>query len=404
MMVIVNNPGSWSAVYSPLLHAEWNGCTPTDLVFPFFIFIVGIAIPLAIPNQVFNTKNLIKIIIRSLRIICLGIFLNFFSKIYFLELNGIPLLLFRLLLTIIIGYALMGSYNEKWKMYVALFIFSLFMILAFGTEEFSNVRLPGVLQRIGIVYFFSSLVYLLSTIRTQIIIASVILLGYWATMTLIPVPGIGAANLERGTNFSAWIDHIVLGNHVYSATKTWDPEGLFSTLPAIAHGILGLYIGQLLLKENSKLEIVKKIISSGILFTFLGIIWSLVYPINKSLWSSSYVLYTAGLASLFLGFLYYCIDFKNFKKGLTPLVIWGVNPMIIFFLSGIIPRVLWMIEWENPEKASEKINLQRFLYHNCIEPYFGDPMLASLVGALTYTAILFGLLAVFYKNKLIFKV
>jgi predicted acyltransferase len=160
MMVIVNNPGSWSAVYSPLLHAEWNGCTPTDLVFPFFIFIVGIAIPLAIPNQVFNKKNLIKITIRSLRIICLGIFLNFFSTIYFLDLNGIPLLLFRLLLTILIGYALMGNYSEKWKMYVALFIFSGFIILAFGIEGFSNVRLPGVLQRIGIVYFFSSFVYL----------------------------------------------------------------------------------------------------------------------------------------------------------------------------------------------------------------------------------------------------
>jgi predicted acyltransferase len=309
-----------------------------------------------------------------------------------------------MLLTFVIGYALMGNYNEKWKMYVALFIFSLFLILAFGTEEFSNVRLPGVLQRIGIVYFFSSLVYLLATIRTQISIACFILLGYWAAMTLIPVPGIGAANLERGTNFSAWIDHLVLGNHVYSATKTWDPEGLFSTLPAIAHGILGLYIGQLLLKENYKLEIVKKISSIGILFTLLGLIWSLVYPLNKSLWSSSYVLYTAGLASLFLGLLYYCIDYKNFKNGLTPLVIWGVNPMIVFFLSGIIPRALWMIEWQNPKKASEIINLQQYLYDTCIQAYFSNPMLASLAGALTYTTILFGLLAFFYKNKLIFKV
>lgn len=404
LMVIVNNPGSWSHVYAPLLHSEWNGCTPTDLVFPFFIFILGMAIPLALSVTRCNKVSCIKIVTRSLRIICLGLFLNFFNSIQIYNQSGVSLVIIRLVMTVIVGYALMGNYSEKWKLYIAIVLFSIFMILAFGFDSFSEIRLPGVLQRIGIVYFFASLAYLTTSFRTQILITVGFLLGYWAAMTLLPVPGFGDANLEVGTNFSGWIDQITLGNHVYKPTKTWDPEGLFSTIPAIAHALLGVLLGQLILESVSQAEKLKKTLLIGTALLLIGLAWSIIFPINKSIWTSSFVVYTSGIASLLFGILYYFIDIIKYRKFSTPLLIWGVNPMIVFFISGIAPRVLWMIEFQNPRIISEQVNLQEYLYQFGIAPFFSDPMLASLAGALTYAGIVFVLLFIFYKNKLIFKV
>jgi predicted acyltransferase len=405
MMTIVNNPGSWSHVFPPLLHAEWNGCTPTDLVFPFFVFIMGAAIPLAIPYKEFNNEVLVKIFTRSLRIICLGMFLNFFSRIELFDLSGIPLLLAKLVLTFGVGYALMGNFSQKIKLILALTLFFTFLILAYsGLEAFEHVRLPGVLQRIGIVYFFSAIIYLQTSIRIQFIIIAALLLGYWAIMTLIPVPVIGAANLEAGTNLSAWFDNLILENHMYIETKTWDPEGLLSTIPAIGTGLLGVIIGQTLSSSLSPIEKAKKMGIMSIGLVVLGLVWSHIFPINKSIWTSSYVLFAAGLTTLLLTILYYIIDIKNIQKGTKPFLIWGVNPMIVFFASGIIPRALSMIKLENPETAGETINLQSYLYHFWIEPFFTNPMMASLAGALIYVLIWFGILWVFYKNKHIFKV
>ncbi|MWB95469.1 DUF5009 domain-containing protein [Flavobacterium sp. GA093] len=405
MMTIVNNPGSWSHVFPPLLHAEWNGCTPTDLVFPFFVFIMGTAIPLAIPYKEFNNEVLLKIFTRSLRIICLGLFLNFFSKIEIFGMEGIPLLLAKLVLTFAVGYALMGNFSQKIKLILVLLIFTTLIGLAYsGLEAFENVRLPGVLQRIGIVYFFSAIIYLQTSIRLQYSIIAALLLGYWAMMTLIPVPGISHPNLEPGTNLSAWFDNLILENHMYIATKTWDPEGILSTIPAIGTGLLGVMIGQTLSSALSPKEKAKKLAIMSVLLIVLGLIWSLVFPINKSIWTSSYVLYAAGLTTLLLTILYYLIDIKNIRKGTTPFLIWGVNPMIVFFASGIIPRVLGMITFENPKELGQTINLQSYLYHFWIEPFFTNPMMASLAGALIYVLIWFGILWVFYKNKHIFKV
>lgn len=405
MMTIVNNPGNWSFVYPPLLHAEWNGCTPTDLVFPFFVFIMGAAIPLAIPVKKFDGEMLAKILTRSLRIICLGLFLNFFNSIPFFELSGIPLLVIRLTLTFAIGYALMGDFAPKTKLMLALGFFSSFLILAYsGLEAFAQVRLPGVLQRIGIVYFFATLFYLKTSSKTLFSIITVLLLGYWALMTLVPVPGIGDPNLNPGTNLAAWIDNLFLENHMYIATKTWDPEGILSTIPSIATGLLGVVIGQILCSSVSKNEKAKKMGLLSLLFIALGLMWSIVFPLNKSLWTSSYVLFTAGLATLFLTVFYYIIDLKKIKKGTTLLLMWGVNPMLVFFASGIIPRSLAMIQFPNPKMADEVINLQRYLYEFWIAPFFSNPMTASLTAALTYVLIWHGILYLFYKNKRILKV
>ena len=405
LMTIVNNPGDWGHVFPPLLHAEWNGCTPTDLVFPFFIFIMGVAVPLAMPDKIYDDTTFNKILVRSLRMLCLGIFFNFFEKIQLFGLEGIPLLIGRLIITITVGYALMGNFSSKLKNIFAFSILIIYLFLAYsGIEAYQDVRLPGVLQRIAIVYFVVSLLYLKTSQKTQIITGIVLLLGYWAVMTLIPVPGIGEANLEKGTNLASWLDSILLKGHMYHETKTWDPEGILSTIPSIVNGIIGLLIGQLLLLKIAKTEIAKKMVLIGIALIIIGLLWNIVFPINKSIWTSSYVLYTTGLAATTLAILYYIIDIADYKKGFKPFLIWGVNPMIVFFSSQIIPQALIMIQFENPYKSGEQINLLNYLYSFGIAPFFSNPMMASFAGALVYVGIWTFILWIFYKNKLIFKV
>lgn len=405
LMTIVNNPGSWSAIYPPLLHSEWHGCTPTDLVFPFFIFIMGVAVSFAMPTKTFDSTTFNKILVRSLRMFCLGIFFNFFAKIQLFGLEGIPLLIGRLIITIAVGYALMGNFSSKVKNILAFSILFIYLFLAYsGIKAYQDVRLPGVLQRIAIVYFVVSLLYLKSNQRIQILVASLLLLGYWAVMALIPVPGIGEANFDKGTNLASWIDSILLKDHMYRGTVTWDPEGILSTIPSIATGIIGLLIGQLLHRSIPKIEIAKKMAIAGIALIIVAQIWSIVFPINKSLWTSTYVLYTAGLATVCLALLYYLIDILNLKKGIKLFLIWGVNPMIVFFFSQIIPQGLVMIQFKNPHNPDQQINLLDYLYSFGIAPFFSNPMTASLAGALTYVAIWTFILWIFYKNKLIFKV
>ncbi|MCP2027652.1 putative acyltransferase [Flavobacterium sp. HSC-32F16] len=405
LMTIVNNPGDWGNVYPPLLHAEWHGCTPTDLVFPFFIFIMGVAVPLAMPDKFYDSTTFNKILVRSLRMLCLGIFFNFFGKIQLFGLEGIPLLIGRLAITIGVGYALMGNFSSKVKNILAFSILFIYLFLAYsGIEAYHDVRLPGVLQRIAIVYFAVSLLYLKTSQRTQIITGIVLLLGYWAIMTLIPVPGIGEANLDKGTNLASWLDSVLLKGHMYRGTVTWDPEGILSTIPSIVNGIIGLLIGQLLQADTINIQKAQKMGIAGTVLIFLGLMWDLVFPINKSLWTSSYVLYTTGLATVFLTILYYIIDIANCKKGFKPFLIWGVNPMIVFFTSQIIPQALVMIQFKNPQNTEEQINLLSYLYNFGIAPFFSNPMTASLAGALVYVCIWTFILWIFYRNKLIFKV
>lgn len=405
LMTIVNNPGDWGNVYPPLLHAEWNGCTPTDLVFPFFVFIMGVAVPLAMPDKFYDNTTFNKILIRSLRMFCLGIFFNFFGKIQLFGLEGISLLIGRLAITIAVGYALMGSFSSKVKNILAFSILIIYLILAYsGIEAYHDVRLPGVLQRIAIVYFVVSLLYLKTSQKTQIITGLVLLFGYWAAMTLIPVPGIGEANLDKGTNLAAWIDSVLLKGHMYQGTVTWDPEGILSTIPSIVNGIIGLLIGKILLLNSSKIQKAQKMGMTGTALIFFGLLWDVVFPINKSIWTSSYVLYTTGLATVFLTVLYLIIDIADYKKGFKPFLIWGVNPMIVFFSSQIIPQALVMIQFQNPHDPEKQINLLEFLYRYWIAPFFSNPMSASLAGALTYVCIWTFILWIFYRNKLIFKV
>ncbi|GHB51912.1 acyltransferase family protein [Persicitalea jodogahamensis] len=407
LMTIVNNPGDWGNVYPPFLHAEWHGFTPTDLVFPTFLFIVGITTVLATPRKVLDRAAGEKILTRFLRIFSLGLFLNFFSKIQIFGLDDVALLAVKLLITALVVAALFGKYDRRRELYVALGVFSLMFVLAFGGfEDYQNVRLPGVLQRIAVVYLVVSLLYLTTSVSTQALIGIGILLAYWAIMTLIPVPGVGEANVEKGTNLAAWLDYLVLPNHLWVTSKTWDPEGLLSTLPAVGTGIAGLLTGALLTANLSEQKKFGYLLAGGVAGVLLGLLWNTAFPINKALWTSSYVLYAAGIALLLLAVLYFVIDYKGSKGWITPFIVFGVNPMVVFFFSGIIPRVLGSIKVNNPSTqiTDDRIGLQTYIYKFQIAPYFSDPKAASLAGALVYLAIWFLILYIFYRRKMIFKV
>ncbi len=404
LMTLVNNPGSWGSIYPMLDHAEWNGCTLADLIFPFFILILGMAIPFAMPVKTVDVDTFMKILVRSMRIFCLGFFLFFFGKINFGTMEGFPLIAIRLSITILVCWALLGNFNLAVKRILVFSIFTTMMILAFNTEMFAEIRIPGVLQRIAIVYFATALLYLFFDFKKQIVIVATLLIGYYFLMAFVDVPGFGPANFDKATNLSAWLDGIIFKNHMYSATKTWDPEGSLSTLPAIANGLLGCILGQFIIKVLDKKLMVKQLALIGLGLVAIGLAWNIIFPINKALWTSSYVLFTAGLGSIILAFLYYIIDIKKIQTWSKPFLIWGVNPMIVFFFSGIIPRVLSLIKFDDPNNLAEKINLQSYLYKNYIAIFFENPMNASLGGALIYIAIWTFILWIFYRQKLIFKV
>jgi predicted acyltransferase len=364
-MILVNNPGDWGHSYAPLQHAHWHGWTPTDLIFPFFLFIVGVSITFAFGNvgAAHGGRPLAdqtpKIIRRGLTLFALGLFLNLFPRF-----------------------------------------------------DFANVRIMGVLQRIGIVYTVCSLVYLRTTTRQQASLALLILLGYYLLMTVVPVPGIGYANLEPETNLAAWLDSTILTPaHCYKAAKVWDPEGLLSTLPAIATGLLGTLAGRWLrssrygstVRESHKALF---LFLAGLLLAGLGTWYDAAFPINKALWTSSYVLLTGGLAMCSLAICYYLIDVRRAGLGTFRIsdifVAFGVNAITVFFMSGLIPRAMNLIMVEHA--AGETVNLREYLYRTFIAPPFSDPKMASLAGALTFVAIWAAILWVMYKRRVIIKV
>jgi predicted acyltransferase len=350
-MILVNNPGSWDSVYPPLLHAHWHGCTPTDLIFPFFLFIVGVSIHFAYSTKLsegLTTKTSLKIIKRCLIIFALGMLLR-----------------------------LVPDFN------------------------FSTVRIPGVLQRISIVFLFCSLIYFKTNWLSQIRILLILLVGYWILMTMIPVPGFGAANLEAETNLGAWLDRLLLNGHLWSQSKTWDPEGILSTIPAIATGILGLLSGQLISKIESHSEKVTWLFFIGAILIVFGMAWGLVFPINKSLWTSSYVLYTGGIAMQFLAACYWLIDVQGIKKWSTPFVYYGTNALFVFVASGALAKNLGRIKIQvTPEK---EISLWNYLYQNFYASWL-SPMNASLAFAITLILLFLIVLWQMYKRKIFVKV
>ena len=351
-MILVNNPGDWGHVYWPLLHAPWHGCTPTDLIFPFFLFIVGVSISYALDKAKSRPEShgevILKVIKRGLTLFGLGLFLSLYPKF-----------------------------------------------------DFATVRIPGVLQRIGIVFIVCSIIFLKTNLKTQIFIGLLVLVAYYILMNFVPVPGIGPANLEPTTNLGAWIDHNLLEGHLYKKTKVWDPEGPFSTIPAVATGLLGVLAGSVLKSSESASTKIRKMCIVGGLCTLAGLALQGVFPINKALWTSTYVLFAGGLAMLGLALCYWVIDIKQWRAWTPPFLYFGVNAIIVFFLSGIIPRTLFLIKIQD---GATTINAQQWLYQRLFTSWIADPYAASLAGALFFLLIWFFILRQMYRANIIVKV
>lgn len=352
-MILVNNPGSWSYVYPPLSHAKWHGATPTDWIFPFFIFIVGVAIAIAIGRRkesgADRTALLKKIVQRSLIIFATGLFLS-----------------------------------------------------AYPYFDMSTLRIPGVLQRIAIVYGITAILFLWLNPRQMFWVGVACLLSYWGMMTLIPVPGGHAPNLDPGTNLAAWIDSTLLNGHLWSQSKTWDPEGLLSTVPALATSISGILTGIWLQSARGHSEKVAGMAVAGIVLIALGLAWGTVFPINKQLWTSSYVLYTSGIALLSLAVLYWWIDVKGRLRGTLPFIVYGMNALIIFALSGLIGRTLNAIH--RTDALGTSVNIKVWLWQSVFEPAFNSPYNASLIHAIVHVLVMLGIAWFLYRHKIFIKV
>jgi len=344
-MILVNTPGTWSHVYTPLLHAKWHGLTPTDLIFPFFLFIVGISIHFAYKNKPKNKDTYKKIIIRSLKLIGLGLFLS-------LYLPYIPFV-----------------------------------------KDFGTMRFPGVLQRIGIVFFFSAILYLNYNWKTLLGIGITILVAYWIFLGLVPLPNGTFPTFDRApNNWANYIDLNVLGEHIWK--DDYDPEGILSTTTAIVTCISGILIGRLLDGLNSN---IKLLIGTAIILLTLGYIINIWFPINKAIWSSSFVLVTSGWGTLILALIYYLTDIKRIKTGAVFKYI-GMNAITIFFLSSFIGKTFYLT------KIGEKDNIHSYLYNSIFTHSFLTDKMSSLLYALT-VIIFYLLLAYFlYKRRIFIKI
>lgn len=344
-MILVNTPGTWSYGYVPLLHSEWHGLTPTDLIFPFFLFIVGISIYFAYKNKP-NTKTTYKkIVIRSLKIIGLGLFLNLF----------LPYLPF--------------------------------------VKDFEILRFPGVLQRIGVVFLVSAILFLNYKWKTLLGICIFILIGYWLFLGFVPLPDGTLPTFERApNNWANYIDFNVLGEHMWKAD--YDPEGLLSTLPAIVSCISGILIGRILdgLQNNIKLLFVVAFI-----LLISGYIVNIWFPINKAIWSSSFVLVTSGWGTLILAIIYYLSDVRKIKFGAIFKYV-GMNAITIYFLSSFISKTFYLT------KISVTDNIHSYLYNTLFTYSFLSDKMSSLLYAMVVVGFYLILGYIMYRKRIYIKV
>jgi predicted acyltransferase len=352
-MILVNSPGTWDHVYPALLHAEWNGCTPTDLIFPFFLFIVGVAITISLGKRKergdAHKKIIMQVIRRSLLLILLGII------------------------------------KDNFPFY-----------------DFAALQIPGVLQRIGLVYFFTSVIFLKTTVKVQAAWGAALLILYWFLMTMVPVPGIGYASLEPSSNLGAYIDRLLLDGHLWYKTKTWDPSSLLGTLPSVSSAICGVLAGHWLRSDNNPSVKTVWMFTFGNIGLVTGIIWDIWFPINKNLWTSSYVIYTAGMALNFFAFCYWIIDVQGIKWWTKPFVIYGMNAIAAYFFSSILGRILKNLLFaENSEGV--QVNMRRYLYEIICIPYF-SPVNASLAWAILTVLLWLSILWILYKKKIFIKI
>jgi predicted acyltransferase len=380
-MVLVNNPGSWDSIYSPLEHAEWNGWTPTDLVFPFFLFIVGVAMTLSLGKRVEtggSKRDLyLKIFRRAALIFVIGLILNTFPFYDFAK--------------------------GEWL-------------------DVGMIRIMGVLQRIAICYLVASILFLHTSWREQLTIGVGLLIIYWFLMTMIDVPGCLETSVNlKPCNLAAFIDRSILTeNHMWQQSKVYDPEGLLSTIPAIVTTIIGMLTGKWLRSEppasaggqsadepgNSTNRLaayeagsdkVAAIFFFGTLLVALGWIWNFWFPINKRLWTGSYVLFTAGLALCFLGACYWLIDIKKFQAWAKPFFIFGANAIALYIGSEIMAVALGVIRVAGPD--GQPMALQDWIFNNVFLTW-ASPVNASLAFAICFILVWLFLMWLLYRRRI----
>ena len=362
LMILVNNPGTWSAIYPPFRHAPWHGWTPTDLVFPFFLFIVGVSIVLAyrrrLEQGVPRTARLSKAAKRSAVLFALGL--------------------------------LMAAYP--------------FVTFQGGVSLFDpgTLRIPGVLQRIALCYLAVTVLFLYVRVRVQVGLGLAILFGYWALMTLVPVPGVGPPALEPApATLAAWVDRTLLGQHLWSqAGRMWDPEGVLSTFPAVVTTLIGVWTGLLLAGERDARGKVRRMLAWGAALTVVGLAWGALFPINKSLWTSSYVLLTGGLALLLLAATYQVTDVWGRRAPAKPLAVYGVNAITVFVASGVLAETLGVVRVPAGEGTT---SLQGWIFTNLFAP-LGPAETASLLYALVWVGGWYVVLRWMYGRGIVWKV
>ncbi len=351
LMTIVNNPGSWNSVYGPLLHAEWHGWTPTDLVFPFFLFIVGVVIPIAIAKQV--EKGLSKgalsrrIVKRAGILFLIGLFLAAFPFFHFDPSFGLR-------------------------------------------ESLTRIRIFGVLQRIALGYLFAALLYVYLSKRSLIVLTIIILIAYYLAMTFIPVPGHGAGLLDlKEWNLAAFIDRMIVGeDHLWTgAGRRWDPEGLLSTIPAVATALIGVLAGYRFTEGKDLKDICLEFFSWGFVLLSLGYLWGWAFPINKALWTSSYVLFTGGIALLGLAFCIWIVDIMKFKKGVGFFSDFGINAITVYAGTSLLAQIYGIL------------GLSGILYSNVFS-HIISPKFGSLLSALSWVAFWYAILVVMRRKDI----
>lgn len=343
-MILVNFPGNGEYVYAPLRHTVWNGLTPTDLIAPFFLFIVGISIVLSYGrhrDDLDKTGLYRKIVWRAVKIYALGIFLNLLP--YF---------------------------------------------------DFSDLRYTGTLPRIALVFLPCAILFLNTTFKQQAWIGAGILVAYWLAMTLIPTPGVGEVRLDPGVNLAAWIDSKYLPGKMWQGT--WDPEGILSTFPSIVTGITGLLAGHLLVNRRQPSDKVIYLMIFGLIAAVVGYIWGLIFPVNENLWTSSFVLVTSGFAALILGATYYVVDIRGYTRWTFPGIVFGANAISTYVLADILALACYVLPW-----GSATLNIH---VTAALEAMGISPMLASCLYAMCFVALNFIPAYILYRKKIFIKV
>ncbi|HLJ47511.1 MAG TPA: hypothetical protein VKU01_15960 [Bryobacteraceae bacterium] len=351
LMVVVNNAGSGRDSYLPLRHAEWHGWTLTDTVFPSFLWIVGVAITLSLGKQLAVGVPRGKILAKVLR---------------------------RAAILFVLGLA----------------------VYAFPDFSLGTQRIMGVLQRIAICYLAASAIFLFTGVRGQILWIAGLLAAYWAMMTFIPVPGFGAGHLDVEGNFAHYVDRLVLGAHNYASTKTWDPEGVISTLPSIATALLGIMAGHILRLRRGLRDRLLWLALAGAALVAAGLIWNIWLPINKKLWTDSFSLFMAGLDFVAFAAFAWLVDELGWHKPVRPLVILGMNAIAVYLASEFLAEFLDAVHWTS---GGNPVSLQSHIYQTWFAP-LASPANASLLYSVTYTLLMLAIAYVMYRRGWFLKV